>query len=342
MITGGTGSFGNVVLNRFLNTDIGEIRVFSRDEKKQDDMRHEFQVKMPEVADKIKFYIGDVRDLQSIRSAMHDVDYIFHAAALKQVPSCEFFPIEAVKTNVLGTENVLTAAIEASVKNIVCLSTDKAAYPVNAMGTSKAMMEKVIVAKSRTVKPEKTKICCTRYGNVLCSRGSVVPLWIEQIKAGNPITITEPSMTRFIMSLDEAVDLVLFAFEKGVSGDILVQKAPACTIEVLAKAITELFEPGHEIRVIGIRHGEKMYETLLTNEECANAVDMGKFYRVPCDKRDLNYDKYFKDGDKERNTLTEFNSSNTELLNVEQVKEKLLSLAYIREELEMWQKEQGK
>ena len=342
MITGGTGSFGNVVLNRFLNTDIGEIRVFSRDEKKQDDMRHEFQVKMPEVADKIKFYIGDVRDLQSIRSAMHDVDYIFHAAALKHVPSCEFFPIEAVKTNVLGTENVLTAAIEASVKNIVCLSTDKAAYPVNAMGTSKAMMEKVIVAKSRTVKPEKTKICCTRYGNVLCSRGSVVPLWIEQIKAGNPITITEPSMTRFIMSLDEAVDLVLFAFEKGVSGDILVQKAPACTIEVLAKAITELFEPGHEIRVIGIRHGEKMYETLLTNEECANAVDMGKFYRVPCDKRDLNYDKYFKDGDKERNTLTEFNSSNTELLNVEQVKEKLLSLAYIREELEMWQKEQGK
>ena len=342
MITGGTGSFGNVVLNRFLNTDIGEIRVFSRDEKKQDDMRHEFQVKMPEVADKIKFYIGDVRDLQSIRSAMHDVDYIFHAAALKQVPSCEFFPIEAVKTNVLGTENVLTAAIEASVKNIVCLSTDKAAYPVNAMGTSKAMMEKVIVAKSRTVKPEKTKICCTRYGNVLCSRGSVVPLWIEQIKAGNPITITEPSMTRFIMSLDEAVDLVLFAFEKGVSGDILVRKAPACTIEVLAKAITELFEPGHEIRVIGIRHGEKMYETLLTNEECANAVDMGKFYRVPCDKRDLNYDKYFKDGDKERNTLTEFNSSNTELLNVEQVKEKLLSLAYIREELEMWQKEQGK
>ena len=342
MITGGTGSFGNVVLNRFLNTDIGEIRVFSRDEKKQDDMRHEFQVKMPEVADKIKFYIGDVRDLQSIRSAMHDVDYIFHAAALKQVPSCEFFPIEAVKTNVLGTENVLPAAIEASVKNIVCLSTDKAAYPVNAMGTSKAMMEKVIVAKSRTVKPEKTKICCTRYGNVLCSRGSVVPLWIEQIKAGNPITITEPSMTRFIMSLDEAVDLVLFAFEKGVSGDILVQKAPACTIEVLAKAITELFEPGHEIRVIGIRHGEKMYETLLTNEECANAVDMGKFYRVPCDKRDLNYDKYFKDGDKERNTLTEFNSSNTELLNVEQVKEKLLSLAYIREELEMWQKEQGK
>ena len=342
LITGGTGSFGNAVLNRFLDTDIGEIRIFSRDEKKQDDMRHEFQAKMPEVAGKIKFYIGDVRDIASVRNAMHDVDYIFHAAALKQVPSCEFFPIEAVKTNVIVTENVLTAAIDAGVKNIVCLSTDKAAYPVNAMGTSKAMMEKVIVAKSRTVKPEKSKICCTRYGNVLCSRGSVVPLWIDQIKAGNPITITEPTMTRFIMSLDEAVDLVLFAFENGTSGDILVQKAPACTIEVLAKAVTELFSPGHEIRVIGIRHGEKMYETLLTNEECANAVDMGDFYRVPCDKRDLNYDKYFKDGDKERNTLTEFNSSNTELLNVEQVKEKLMSLAYVREELEAWKKEQAK
>ncbi len=342
LITGGTGSFGNAVLNRFLDTDIKEIRIFSRDEKKQDDMRHEFQARMPEVADKIKFYIGDVRDISSVRNAMHDVDYIFHAAALKQVPSCEFFPIEAVKTNVLGTENVLTAAIDAGVKSIVCLSTDKAAYPVNAMGTSKAMMEKVIVAKSRTVKPEKSKICCTRYGNVLCSRGSVVPLWIEQIKAGNPITITEPSMTRFIMSLDEAVDLVLFAFENGTSGDILVQKAPACTIEVLAKAVTELFAPGHKIRVIGIRHGEKMYETLLTNEECANAVDMGDFYRVPCDKRDLNYDKYFKDGDKERNTLTEFNSSNTELLDVEQVKEKLMSLAYVREELEAWKKEQSK
>ena len=290
---------------------------------------------MPEVAGKIKFYIGDVRDIQSVRNAMHGVDYIFHAAALKQVPSCEFFPVEAVKTNVLGTENVLTAGIDAGVKNIVCLSTDKAAYPgQNAMGTSKAMMEKVIVAKSRTVNPEEAKICCTRYGNVLCSRGSVVPLWIDQIKAGNPITITEPSMTRFIMSLDEAVNLVLFAFENGVSGDILVQKAPACTIEVLAKAVTELFAPGHEIKVIGIRHGEKMYETLLTNEECANAIDMGDFYRVPCDKRDLNYDKYFKDGDTKRNTLTEFNSSNTELLDVEQVKEKLLSLAYIREELE--------
>ncbi len=337
LITGGTGSFGNAVLNRFLKTDIGEIRVFSRDEKKQDDMRHEFQAKMPEVAGKIKFFIGDVRDLASVKNAMHGVDYIFHAAALKQVPSCEFFPMEAVKTNVIGTDNVLTAAIEAGVKNVVCLSTDKAAYPVNAMGTSKAMMEKVIVAKSRTVAPELTKICCTRYGNVMCSRGSVIPLWIEQIKAGNPITITEPSMTRFIMSLDEAVDLVLFAFENGVSGDILVQKAPACTIEVLAKAVTGLFAPGHEIRVIGIRHGEKMYETLLTNEECANAIDLGNFYRVPSDKRDLNYDKFFKDGDRERNTLTEFNSSNTELLDVEQVKEKLLSLAYIRDELAAWE-----
>lgn len=335
LITGGTGSFGNAVLNRFLNTDIGEIRILSRDEKKQDDMRHEFQAKMPEVAGKIKFYIGDVRDIASVRNAMHDVDYIFHAAALKQVPSCEFFPIEAVKTNVIGTENVLTAAIDAGVKNIVCLSTDKAAYPVNAMGTSKAMMEKVIVAKSRTVKPEKTKICCTRYGNVMCSRGSVIPLWIDQIKQGNPITITEPTMTRFIMSLDEAVDLVLFAFEHGTSGDILVQKAPACTIETQAKAVMELFGGKEEdIKVIGIRHGEKMYETLLTNEECANAVDMGDFYRVPCDKRDLNYDKYFIHGDKERNLLTEFNSSNTELLDVEQVKEKLLTLSYIKEELE--------
>lgn len=339
MITGGTGSFGNAVLNGFLNTDIREIRIFSRDEKKQDDMRHEFQAKMPEAADKIKFFIGDVRDLASVKNAMHGVDYIFHAAALKQVPSCEFFPLEAVKTNVLGTDNVLTAAIEEGVKAVICLSTDKAAYPVNAMGTSKAMMEKVIVAKSRTVSPEKTKICCTRYGNVLCSRGSVVPLWIEQIKAGHPITITEPTMTRFVMSLEEAVDLVVFAFEHGTSGDILVQKAPACTIETLAKAVTELFAPGHEIKVIGIRHGEKMYETLLTNEECAHAVDMGNFYRVPCDKRDLNYDKYFKEGDTQRNTLTEFNSNNTQLLNVEQVKEKLLTLKYIREELAAWEQE---
>ena len=333
LITGGTGSFGNAVLNRFLNTEIGEIRIFSRDEKKQDDMRHEFQAKMPQASEKLRFYIGDVRDLQSVKNAMHGVDYIFHAAALKQVPSCEFFPIEAVKTNVLGTENVLTAAIDAGVRNIVCLSTDKAAYPVNAMGTSKAMMEKVIVAKSRTVPSEKTKICCTRYGNVLCSRGSVVPLWIEQIKAGHPITVTEPQMTRFVMTLDEAVDLVLFAFEHGESGDILVQKAPACTIQVLAEAVKALFCPEEEIKIIGIRHGEKMYETLLTNEECANAVDMGAFFRVPCDKRDLNYDKYFKDGDVKRNPLTEFNSNNTELMTVEQVREKLLTLPYIRAEL---------
>lgn len=337
LITGGTGSFGNAVLNRFLNTDIGEIRIFSRDEKKQDDMRHEYQAKYPEASNKIKFYIGDVRDLQSVKNAMHGVDYIFHAAALKQVPSCEFFPIEAVKTNVLGTENVLTAAIEAGVKKVICLSTDKAAYPVNAMGTSKAMMEKVIVAKSRTVSPEKTSICCTRYGNVMCSRGSVIPLWIEQIKKGHPITVTEPTMTRFIMSLEEAVELVVFAFQNAESGDIMVQKAPACTIEVQAQAVKELFHSDDEIKVIGIRHGEKMYETLLTNEECANAIDMGNFYRVPCDKRDLNYDKYFKDGDIERNPLTEFNSNNTELLNVEQVKDKLLSLQYIRDELEEWE-----
>ena len=338
MITGGTGSFGNAVLNHFLKTDIAEIRIFSRDEKKQDDMRHEFQVKMPEVADKIKFFIGDVRDLASVKNAMHNVDYIFHAAALKQVPSCEFFPMEAVKTNVIGTDNVLTAAIEAGVRNVVCLSTDKAAYPVNAMGTSKAMMEKVVIAKSRTVSPEKTKICCTRYGNVLCSRGSVVPLWIDQIRAGKPITITEPSMTRFVMSLEEAVDLVLFAFEEGVSGDILVQKAPSCTIETLAKAVTELFDPGHEIRVIGIRHGEKMYETLLTNEECANAIDLGNFYRVPSDKRDLNYDKYFKEGDVSRNYMHVFDSTHTALMNVEQVKEKLLELPEIQEALANWEK----
>lgn len=341
LITGGTGSFGNAVLNRFLDTDIKAIRIFSRDEKKQDDMRHEYQAKLPEASQKIKFFIGDVRDLASVKNAMHGVDYIFHAAALKQVPSCEFFPVEAVKTNVLGTENVLTAAIEEGVKSVICLSTDKAAYPVNAMGTSKAMMEKVIVAKSRTVDPERTKICCTRYGNVMCSRGSVIPLWIDQIKARNPITITEPNMTRFIMSLEEAVDLVLFAFEHGASGDILVQKAPACTIETLAKAVTGLFAPDHEIKVIGIRHGEKMYETLLTNEECAHAIDLGDFYRVPCDKRDLNYDKYFKTGDTKRNPLTEFNSNNTELLDVEQVKEKLLSLSYIRDELAAWEDEKA-
>ena len=333
LITGGTGSFGNAVLNRFLSTDIKEIRVFSRDEKKQDDMRHAFQATMPEAAEKIRFYIGDVRDLASVKSAMHGVDYIFHAAALKQVPSCEFFPLEAVKTNVIGTDNVLTAAIEAGVKTVICLSTDKAAYPVNAMGTSKAMMEKVVVAKSRTVNPEKTKICCTRYGNVLCSRGSVIPLWIEQIKMGKPITITDPSMTRFIMSLDEAVNLVLFAFEFGVSGDILVQKAPACTIGVLAQAVKELFRAEQDIHMIGIRHGEKMYETLLTNEESSEAIDLTGFFRVPSDQRDLNYDKYFVHGDIKRNTLAEFSSHNTRLLNVEEVKTKLLSLEYIQEEL---------
>lgn len=333
MITGGTGSFGHAVLNRFLDTDIGEIRIFSRDEKKQDDMRKEYN------NDKIKFYIGDVRDLASVRNAMHGVDYIFHAAALKQVPSCEFFPLEAVKTNVLGTDNVLTAAIDEGVKKVICLSTDKAAYPVNAMGTSKAMMEKVVVAKSRTVKPEKTTICATRYGNVMCSRGSVIPLFIEQIKAGKPLTITEPKMTRFIMSLEEAVELVVFAFKNANSGDIMVQKAPACTIGVLAQAVKELFgAEKEETKIIGIRHGEKMYETLLTNEECAHAIDMGNFYRVPCDKRDLNYDKYFVEGNEERNKLTEFNSNNTELLNVEQVKEKLLQLDYIREELKNWKK----
>lgn len=337
LITGGTGSFGNAVLCRFLHTDIKEIRIFSRDEKKQDDMRHDYQAKYPGLSDKLKFFIGDVRDLQSVKNAMYGVDYIFHAAALKQVPSCEFFPMEAVKTNVIGTDNVLTAAISEGVKSVICLSTDKAAYPVNAMGTSKAMMEKVIVAKSRTVSPERTKICCTRYGNVLCSRGSVVPLWIEQIKAGKPITITDPKMTRFIMSLDEAVDLVLFAFENGTSGDILVQKAPACTIGTLAEAVRELFKSKDDIKVIGIRHGEKMYETLLTNEECSGAIDLGSFYRVPCDKRDLNYDKYFKEGDTKRNTLTEFNSNNTELLNVEQVKAKLLTLQYIGDEIAAWE-----
>lgn len=332
MITGGTGSFGNAVLNRFLKTDIGEIRIFSRDEKKQDDMRHEFQAKMPEAADKIKFYIGDVRDLQSVKNAIHGVDYIFHAAALKQVPSCEFFPMEAVRTNVIGTDNVLTAAIEEGVESVICLSTDKAAYPINAMGITKAIEEKVAVAKSRN--SGKTKICCTRYGNVMCSRGSVIPLWIEQIRNGQPITLTEPKMTRFIMSLDEAVDLVLFAFEHGENGDLLIQKAPACTIGTQAEAVCELFGGKKEdIRVIGIRHCEKMYETLLTNEECAKAVDMGKFYRVPADNRGLNYDKYFKEGDEKRNVLTEFNSNNTTMLNVEETKAKIASLQYIKDEL---------
>ena len=333
LITGGTGSFGNAVLKRFLDTDIKEIRIFSRDEKKQDDMRHLYH------NDKIKYHIGDVRDLASIKNAMYGVDYVFQAAALKQVPSCEFFPMEAVKTNVFGTDNVLTACIEAGVKKVICLSTDKAAYPINAMGTSKAMMEKVFVAKSRTVAPDRTMICGTRYGNVMCSRGSVIPLFIEQIKAGKPLTVTEPKMTRFIMSLEEAVDLVLFAFENAQSGDILVQKAPACTIEVLAQAVKELFHADNPVKVIGIRHGEKMYETLLTKEECARATDLGNFYRVPCDKRDLNYDKYFVQGDTEQVKLTEFNSDNTTRLDVEQVKEKLLSLEYIRSEIAAWENE---
>lgn len=337
LITGGTGSFGNTVLNRFLATDIGEIRIFSRDELKQDDMRHYYQREFPQYSGKLKFYIGDVRDRRSIDNAMHGVDFIFHAAALKQVPSCEFFPIEAVKTNVLGTENVLQSAVEAGVKKVICLSTDKAAYPVNAMGTSKAMMEKVIVAKSRTVSSEETSICCTRYGNVLCSRGSVIPLFISQIKEGKPLTVTEPSMTRFVMSLEEAVELVLYAFRNAESGDIMVQKAPACTMAVLTQAVKELFHADNEVKVIGIRHGEKMYETLLTNEECAHAIDMGNFYRVPADKRDLNYDKYFTHGNTERVKLSEFNSNNTRLMDVEQVKEKLLTLSYIRDEIAQWE-----
>ena len=332
MITGGTGSFGNAVLNRFLKTDIGEIRIFSRDEKKQDDMRHEYQVKYPDVAHKIKFFIGDIRNLQSCRNAMPGVDYIFHAAALKQVPSCEFFPMEAVKTNVIGTDNVLTAAIEAKVGAVICLSTDKAAYPINAMGITKAIEEKIAVAKSRY--SGDTKICCTRYGNVMCSRGSVIPLWIDQIRNGHSVTLTEPNMTRFIMSLEEAVDLVLFAFENGQNGDILVQKAPACTIQTQAEAVCELFGGKKEdIRVIGIRHGEKIYETLLTNEECAKAEDMGDFYRVPADNRTLNYDKYFSEGDENRVTLTEFNSENTKRLNLEETKAKIASLEYIQNEL---------
>ena len=331
LITGGTGSFGNAVLDRFLQTDIKEIRIFSRDEMKQDQMRHKYQ------SEKIKFFIGDVRDINSLSLAMYGVDYIFHAAALKQVPACEFFPIEAVKTNVLGTDNVLSSAISAGVKKVICLSTDKAAYPVNAMGTSKAMMEKVTIARARTVSEDKTSICCTRYGNVMCSRGSVIPLFISQIKQGLPLTLTDPDMTRFIMSLEEAVDLVLFAFENGRSGDILVQKAPACTVGVLAQAVAELFGvPGIEKKIIGIRHGEKKYETLLTAEECASAVDMGDFYRVPADKRDLNYDLYIDKGDTKRNTIEEFTSDNTDLLTVEEVKEKLLTLKYIQQELEEW------
>ncbi len=330
LITGGTGSFGNAVLERFLHSGIKEIRIFSRDEKKQDDMRRQYQ------SDKIRFFIGDVRDLTSVQSAIYNVDYVFHAAALKQVPSCEFFPLEAVKTNVLGTDNVLDAAIEVGVKRIICLSTDKAAYPINAMGTSKAMMEKVAVARSRTVTPEKTTICCTRYGNVMCSRGSVIPLFIEQIKSGAPLTVTSPDMTRFLMSLEEAVELVAYTFEHGNTGDIMVQKAPACTIGVLAEAVKQLFDAKNPVRTIGIRHGEKMYETLLTNEECARAEDLGGYFRVPADARDLNYEMYFERGNAERSRLTEFNSNNTDLLTVEQVKKRLLQLAYIQNELADW------
>ena len=337
LITGGTGSFGHAVLDRFLDTDVREIRIFSRDEKKQDDMRTEYGNNP-----KIKFYIGDVRDINSVKNAMHGVDYIFHAAALKQVPSCEFFPLEAAKTNIIGTDNVLSAAIEYGVKKIICLSTDKAAYPINAMGTSKAMMEKVVIAKSRTVDPAKTTICCTRYGNVMASRGSVIPRFVEQIKARKPLTITEPAMTRFIMSLEEAVELVVFAFEHAENGDIMVQKAPACTIETLAEAVKELFNPEAETKIIGIRHGEKMYETLLTKEECAHAEDMGNFFRVPCDKRDLNYEKYFDKGTPKEVTVKEFNSDNTDLLDVEAVKQKLLSLKYIREELSAWEEHKNK
>lgn len=332
LITGGTGSFGNAVLKRFLDTDIKEIRIFSRDEKKQDDMRKQYK------NDKIKFYIGDVRDIQSIKNAMYDVDYVFHAAALKQVPSCEFFPIEAVKTNVLGTDNVLTAAIGYGVKKVICLSTDKAAYPINAMGISKAMMEKVFVAKSKTVSPDRMIVCGTRYGNVMASRGSVIQLFVEQIKCGQPLTVTEPNMTRFLMSLEEAVKLVIFAFKNAQSGDIMVQKSPASTVGDLAQAIKELFNADNEIKIIGTRHGEKQYETLLTKEESMVAEDLGGFYRVPSDKRDLNYDKYFTEGRKELATQEEYNSNNTEILNVEQIKEKLLSLEYIQEELKGWNK----
>ena len=336
LITGGTGSFGNAVLERFVNTDIKEIRIFSRDEKKQDEMRHHYN------SDKLKFYIGDVRDINTIRSAINGVEYIFHAAALKQVPSCEFFPLEAVKTNVIGTDNVLTAAIEAGVHKVVCLSTDKAAYPINAMGTSKAMMEKVIIAKARNADPRRTRICCTRYGNVMASRGSVIPLFIDKIKEGLPLTVTNGSMTRFIMNLDEAVDLVLYAFEHGSQGDLFVRKADASTISDLTQAIKELFGmPDYPVQTIGIRHGEKMYETLLTNEECARAEDCGRFYRVVADNRNLNYEKYLSQGNIKRSSLSEFNSNNTNLLDVEGVKKKLLTCEMVINELKAWKERKG-
>lgn len=332
LITGGTGSFGNAVMKRFLDTDIKEIRIFSRDEKKQDDMRKLYN------NEKLKFYLGDVRDIGSVKNAMHGVDYIFHAAALKQVPSCEFFPLEAVKTNVIGTENVLTSAVESGVEKVICLSTDKAAYPINAMGISKAMMEKVFVAKAKTIDPNRTLICGTRYGNVMASRGSVIPLFIEQIKNGQPLTVTDPNMTRFLMSLEEAVELVVFAFENAEAGDIMVQKSPASTIGDLAQAIKELFNVNNEIKVIGTRHGEKLYETLLTREEHVVAQDMGEFYRVPADKRDLNYDKYFVEGDQKLSSEDEYNSHNTERLNIEAIKDKLMMLEYVQEELKGWNK----
>lgn len=332
LITGGTGSFGNAVMERFLDTDIKEIRIFSRDEKKQDDMRKHYK------NEKLKFYIGDVRDVASLKNAMHGVDYIFHAAALKQVPSCEFFPLEAVKTNVIGTDNVLTAAIEYGVEKVICLSTDKAAYPINAMGISKAMMEKVFVAKSKTVDPDRTLICGTRYGNVMASRGSVIPLFIEQIKSGQPLTVTDPNMTRFLMSLEEAVELVVFAFQNAEAGDIMVQKSPASTIGDLAQAVKELFNADNEIKIIGTRHGEKRYETLLTKEEYVKAEDLPGFYRVPADQRDLNYDKYFAEGDKKLTSIEEYNSDNTQILTIEQIKETLLKLDYVQNELKEWDK----
>src|SRR5690606_20153168 len=332
LITGGTGSFGNAVMERFLDTDIKEIRIFSRDEKKQDNMRKLYK------NEKLKFYLGDVRDIASVKNAMHGVDYIFHAAALKQVPSCEFFPLEAVKTNILGTDNVLTAAIDYEVKKVICLSTDKAAYPINAMGISKAMMEKVFVAKSKTISPEQTLICGTRYGNVMASRGSVIPLFIEQIKSGQPLTVTDPNMTRFLMSLEEAVELVVFAFHNAEAGDIMVQKSPASTIGDLAQAVKELFNADNEIKIIGTRHGEKRYETLLTKEEYVKAEDLPGFYKVPADRRDLNYDKYFAEGDQRLTSVEEYNSDNTQILTIEQIKEKLLELDYVQNELKEWNK----
>lgn len=333
LITGGTGSFGNAVMKRFLETNIKEIRIFSRDEKKQEDIRKQYK------SDKLKFYLGDVRDIASVKNAMHGVDYIFHAAALKQVPSCEFFPLEAVKTNVIGTDNVLTAAIEYEVAKVICLSTDKAAYPINAMGISKAMMEKVFVAKSKTVNPEKTLICGTRYGNVMASRGSVIPLFIDQIKSGQPLTLTDPDMTRFLMNLEEAVELVVFAFQHAAAGDIMVQKSPASTIRDLAQAIKELFNVDNDIKIIGTRHGEKQYETLLTKEEYVVAEDLGGFFRVPADQRNLNYDKYFVEGSKKLTKIEEYNSNNTHILNIEEIKERLLNLDYVQNELKKWNNE---